>query len=99
VSDLEWIVVQSLFQLSLPPLVGLDRQEQIGIVRRDDLGQSVGCPILLQHVDDQQAEGAWSGEISRRAHLDRPNARVGQDDRQLRAKAHEQGQGQRQSER
>ena len=87
----ERVLAERLLQLPAPPVVGLDRQDEVGIVRRDDFGQPVRCPVVHQDVDDQKADGARPPGVSGPAHVDRPQTRVGQNDPQLHTKTHEQG--------
>jgi hypothetical protein len=87
--DPERMLRQGALQLPAPPLVGLDRENQIGILCPDDVLQPVDLAIWHEHVDDHQAEDARPRGSVGSLYLDRPQRRIGQDHRQLHAEASE----------
>ena len=93
--DPERMMRQGILQVPAPPFVGLDREDQIGILCPDDVLQPVDLAVWHEHVDDHQAEGARSGRRLGLSHLDRPQRGVGQDHRELHREAPEQRERQR----
>ena len=77
------ILVRDRGEALAPPVVDLERQDQIGRVLADQRQQPVGLAVRHQHVDHQEAQPALGRRRGAGQHLGPPQARVGQNHREL----------------